>query len=72
MTKAKGSGKFEYALYKGDTFLMIGTMDQLAEHYNVSRHTAEFWASPANIKRKTDIEFTGRKVAYKVEAGEDE
>lgn len=41
----------EYALYKGDKFLDIGTRQELAEKFNVSIDTITFWATPANLKR---------------------
>lgn len=41
----------EYALYKGDTFVMIGTANELAEYLNVKRQTVEFYKTPTYRKR---------------------
>lgn len=45
------SSKREYAIYRGDTFLDIGTKKELAEKFNVSEDTITFWHSPSNLKR---------------------
>ena len=42
--------KKEYAVYKGEKLLCIGTVDEIAKEFNVKK-TVYFWASPANIKR---------------------
>ena len=41
----------EYALYKGDKFLTIGTIEELAAYLNVKRKTITFYASPTYLKR---------------------
>lgn len=41
----------QYALYRGDTFMEIGTRTQLAELLNVDAKTITFYASPAYRKR---------------------
>lgn len=43
--------KKEYAVYKGDKFLFVGTIKECAEHFNVSKDTVIFWATPSNFKR---------------------
>lgn len=43
--------KTEYAVYKGEEFLDIGTAKELAEKFNVKEDTIYYWASPANKKR---------------------
>lgn len=45
------SSKREYAIYKGDTFIDIGTKKELAEKFNVNEDTITFWHSPSNLKR---------------------
>lgn len=40
-----------YALYKGDTFLWVGTKLELAQYLNVSPRTIEFYARPCYRKR---------------------
>lgn len=49
MTKKK-----EYALYKGDKFIDIGTKEYLAELLNVRKETIEFYASPTYLKRSKE------------------
>lgn len=41
----------EYAVYKGDELLEIGTRRELAKKFNVSIETVQFWSSPANKRR---------------------
>lgn len=41
----------EYAIYKGDKFIDIGTAKELAEKCNVKPETIEFYASPSYLKR---------------------
>lgn len=44
----------EYALYKGDKFIDIGTKEYLASLLNVRKETIEFYASPTQLKRNRD------------------
>ncbi|WP_223200434.1 hypothetical protein, partial [Listeria monocytogenes] len=44
----------EYALYKGDDLLKIGTLDELAEFRKVKRETIFFYATPSYRKRTSD------------------
>ncbi|MBC1525880.1 hypothetical protein HB884_16890 [Listeria booriae] len=44
----------EYALYRGDDLLKIGTADELAEFKQVKRKTILFYATPAYRKRTSD------------------
>ena len=41
----------EYALYRGEELLAIGTVKELAEMRGVSERTIRFCASPAYLKR---------------------
>lgn len=41
----------EYALYKGEECLAIGTVDQIAEKLNIKRKTIYFYSMPAYKKR---------------------
>lgn len=40
-----------YALYKGDTFLDIGTAEQLAEKFNLSPNFIKWAGCPSAVKR---------------------
>ncbi|HFR3690962.1 TPA: hypothetical protein ACHVE4_000077 [Streptococcus suis] len=44
----------EYALYKGDELLAIGTAMELAERFGVKVPTIHFYKSPAYIKRTNE------------------
>lgn len=44
----------EYALYKGDTLLQIGTVDELAAFKNVKRETILFYTSRAYRERTSE------------------
>lgn len=41
----------EYALYKGDKFIDIGTKEYLANLLNVRKETIGYYASPTQLKR---------------------
>ena len=41
----------EYALYKGDELLAIGTISEIAEKMGVKRDTISFYKTPAYRKR---------------------
>ncbi len=43
--------KKEYALYKGDTFIDIGTLNYLAKILNVDKKTIMYYSTPAHLKR---------------------
>lgn len=40
-----------YALYKGDKFLDIGTLEELASLLDVKKRTINFYSTPTYIKR---------------------
>lgn len=44
----------EYALYKGDKFIDIGTKEYLAKLLNVRKETIEFYATPTHLQRIKD------------------
>lgn len=43
----------EYAVYKGDKFLLIGTIREIAEFLNVSQSTVSHYKSATHRKRRT-------------------
>lgn len=49
--------KSEYALYKGDVLLDIGTLDELQEKYKVKRETLYFYQTPAHKRREKKGQF---------------
>ncbi|EAC4155361.1 hypothetical protein ACEXFN_001043 [Listeria monocytogenes] len=50
----RGEDVTEYALYKADELLIIGTVDELAEFQKVKRETILFYATPSYRKRTSD------------------
>lgn len=53
--------KKEYAIYKGENQIFVGTIEECMKHFSVKRKTVYFWASPANIKRADTEIIKGRK-----------
>lgn len=43
-----------YALYKGDNFIDIGTLEYLANKLGVKRKTIYFYSTPSYFKRVPD------------------
>ena len=41
----------EYALYKGEELLAIGTKKELADKFNVKEATITFYMTPTKLKR---------------------
>lgn len=41
----------EYALYKGDKFLDIGTAEELADKFDLKPATIEWYSMPTNLRR---------------------
>lgn len=46
-----GRIKREYALYKGDELLAMGTKEEIAKKLGIKRNTVEFYGMPAARKR---------------------
>ena len=60
----------EYAVYKGEEILGIGTAKELAEKLNVKPKTVQFWSTPANHKRN-QTSTANRKIAIVLEKEDD-
>lgn len=43
--------KQEYAMYKGDTFLVLGTAKECADYLGVSENTIRWYSNPSAKKR---------------------
>ena len=61
--------KKEYAVYKGENQIFVGTIEECMKHFNVTRRTVHFWACPANIKRADTGMRPGRKPRIKEKSG---
>ena len=57
--------KEEYALYEGDKFIDLGTIEYLAKREGVQPHTIMFYQSPSYKRRIKDKD--NRKVLIKIE-----
>ena len=42
---------YEYAMYKGDELLHIGTIDEIAKAHGVLKETIRFYATPTYQRR---------------------
>jgi|LGOV01.1.fsa_nt_gb DNA-binding CsgD family transcriptional regulator len=54
--------KKEYALYKGEEILCIGSISEIAIHENIKRETVLFYNSKAHKKRISKRESTNSKI----------
>ena len=59
--------KKEYALYKGDKFIDIGTKKYLAELLNVDITTIEFYSTPSYKKRLNNRKSENAYIVVKIE-----
>lgn len=41
----------EYALYEGDEFLIVGTLDEIAEKMNIKKKSLICYGSPSRIEK---------------------
>ncbi|WP_375379805.1 hypothetical protein [Listeria booriae] len=60
----------EYALYRGDTLLQIGTAEELAKFKKVKRKTILFYATPSYRKRTSDKSLRTIKLLEEVEGSD--
>lgn len=44
----------EYALYKGDALMIIGTIDEIANALNIKSESVKFYSTPTYKKRTTE------------------
>lgn len=61
-----------YALYKGDTFRDLGTLNELAERVGITRETMKYYTSKAyqrKLERRNTVNST---IVIKIEDDEDE
>lgn len=59
----------DYAIYKGDELIVVGTADECAEYMGVSEHTIRCIASP---KRRQHAIRVGGTYAIRLEDDDDE
>lgn len=57
----------DYAVYKGDELLVVGTKAECAEFFGIAKHNIEKWATPGYIEK---YDNGNRKVAIRLEDDE--
>ncbi len=57
----------EYALYKGDKLLIIGTIDEIAKNQNVQKKTIYFYHSKTYLKRRKKSHIGNYKILISLE-----
>jgi hypothetical protein len=63
--------KVEYAIYKGDTFLFMGTAKECAEHFGIKANTIYFIATKTYKERMMKMKGNNYKYAISVKDGEE-
>lgn len=59
----------EYAIYKGENQIFVGTIEECMKHFGVQRKTVWYWACPANVKIADTGIRHGRKPRIKEQSG---
>lgn len=62
--------RYEYALYKGDKFMDVGTASYLANEFGVTTKTIKFLASPSALKRRRKGEESNTMVCVRIDMNE--
>lgn len=57
----------EYALYKGENLIMIGTIDEIAKSQGVKRKTILYYQSPAHLRKNEKSHIGNYKVLVKLD-----
>lgn len=60
----KRKSRDEYALYKGDRIIAIGTADELAQRQGVTAETIRYYSTPAHCRRASG---TNRFIAVRID-----
>lgn len=66
------SKKYEYALYKGDEFIDLGTKEYLSKLLGVTKKTIGWLASPSARKRRRKGEDSNSLLCVRIETDKDE
>ena len=59
----------DYAIYKGDKFLFVGTKKECAEFLKVKEDTISFYTTPTHKSRVKD-EYNNRTIVIKIQKEE--
>lgn len=63
--------KQEYALYKGEEMLAVGTIKEIAEQLGIAPDTVRYYSMPAYFK-KCNGKMSNRRVLVKIDEGDDD
>ena len=62
----------EYAMYKGEKLLIIGTITEIAKHLGVTKKTVLYYQTPAHLKRMSKSHIGNYKVLVCLDRGDDD
>lgn len=62
----------EYAIYRGDTFLFIGTLKECAKRLDIQEASINFWTTPSGKKKFEATRNQEAMTAVKLKGGEEE
>lgn len=49
--EARFEDLYPYALYKGDDFIMLGTLEDFSQRTGVKKETLKWYSTPSQLKR---------------------
>ncbi len=58
--------KQEYAFYKGESLIVIGTAKEIANHLGIKEETVKWYTTPTNINRARKGDTHNRRVAVRL------
>lgn len=61
----------EYALYKGDEILQIGTIQEIAKEQNIKERTVKFYKTPIYEKRIQNRKSKKARILIEIEREEE-
>lgn len=62
----------DYAIYKGDKFLFLGTKKECADYLGVNEKTIMFYQTPTYLKRREKSKENNYLIVIKIEDDEKE
>jgi hypothetical protein len=68
--KPRRKSKYFYAAYRGDRFITVGTLDEVAEELDKERETVRFFASKAYHGRIVNYERSLLVYKYEIDEGD--
>ncbi len=57
----------EYAIYKGEDLIMIGTVKEIAKHLEIKEKSVLFYQTPTYLKRHRNSKKQNYKILIKIE-----